>query len=60
MLLFIVVRGLAEAEPFDLLLPLWTIVLVSLTVDFAKPANAEVNLPSSALLDRPRTVAVMP
>jgi exopolysaccharide production protein ExoQ len=28
-LLFVVVRGLAEAEPFDLLLPLWFIVLVS-------------------------------
>lgn len=29
-LLFVVVRGLAEAEPFDLLLPLWTIVLFSI------------------------------
>jgi O-antigen ligase len=27
--LFILVRGLAEAEPFDLLLPLWCIVLIS-------------------------------
>ncbi len=32
-LLFIVVRGLAEAEPFDLLLPLWTIVLVSMVAE---------------------------
>jgi O-antigen ligase len=32
-LLFIVVRGFAEAEPFDLLLPLWAIVLVSMIVD---------------------------
>jgi hypothetical protein len=30
LLLFIVVRGLAEAEPFDLLLPLWAIILISL------------------------------
>jgi exopolysaccharide production protein ExoQ len=30
MLLFILVRGLAVAEPFDLLLPLWAIVLISL------------------------------
>jgi len=30
MLLFIVIRGFAEAEPFDLLLPLWAIVLFSL------------------------------
>jgi exopolysaccharide production protein ExoQ len=28
--LFVVVRGLAEAEPFDLLLPLWSIVLISM------------------------------
>jgi exopolysaccharide production protein ExoQ len=35
MLLFVVVRGLAEAEPFDLLLPLWSIVLVSLLVEHA-------------------------
>jgi exopolysaccharide production protein ExoQ len=27
---FVVVRGLAEAEPFDLLLPLWSIVLLSM------------------------------
>lgn len=32
-MLFIVVRGLAEAEPFDLLLPLWAIVLISALVD---------------------------
>jgi len=32
-LLFIVVRGLAEAEPFDLLLPLWAIVLIAMLVD---------------------------
>jgi hypothetical protein len=29
MLVFIVVRGLAEADSFDLLLPLWSIVLIS-------------------------------
>lgn len=29
LLLFVVVRGLAEAEPFDLLLPLWLIVVIS-------------------------------
>ena len=32
LLLFIVVRGLAEAEPFDLLLPLWAIVLIAALV----------------------------
>jgi exopolysaccharide production protein ExoQ len=34
-LLFVVVRGLAEAEPFDLLLPLWLIVLISSSVERA-------------------------
>jgi O-antigen ligase len=29
-MIFFVVRGLAEAEPFDLLLPLWAIVLLSM------------------------------
>ena len=29
LMLFIVIRGLAEAEPFDLTLPLWAIVLIS-------------------------------
>ena len=31
-LLFIVLRGLAEAEPFDLLLPVWVLVLFAATV----------------------------
>jgi len=34
-LFFVFVRGLAEAEPFDLLLPLWSIVLISLLVEHA-------------------------
>lgn len=33
-LLFILVRGLAEADSFDLLLPLWSIVLISVLVDY--------------------------
>ena len=32
MLIFVLIRGLAEAEPFDLLLPLWAIVLVTSVV----------------------------
>jgi exopolysaccharide production protein ExoQ len=32
LMLFIVIRGLAEAEPFDLTLPLWAIVLISVVV----------------------------
>jgi hypothetical protein len=31
---FILIRGLAEAEPFDLLLPLWSIILISSYVGF--------------------------
>lgn len=34
-LLFVFVRGMAEAEPFDLLLPLWLIVIISLLVEHA-------------------------
>jgi len=41
MLLFIVIRGLAEAEPFDLLLPLWAIVLISLLVDAEETMTEE-------------------
>jgi exopolysaccharide production protein ExoQ len=35
-LLFILVRGTAEAEPFDLLLPLWAIVLICTLVDYTE------------------------
>jgi len=35
LLLFVLVRGLAEAEAFDLLLPLWSIVLISLLLEHA-------------------------
>ncbi len=34
-LFFVVIRGLAEAEPFDLLLPLWFIVILSLLAEEA-------------------------
>jgi exopolysaccharide production protein ExoQ len=33
LIVFIVIRGLAEAEPFDLLLPLWSIVMISMLVE---------------------------
>ena len=33
LLLFVLVRGLAEAEPFDLLLPLWAIVMFSVLIE---------------------------
>jgi len=40
-LVFIVVRGLAESDAFDLLLPLWTIVLISSLATFWQ--NAELS-----------------
>jgi O-antigen ligase len=44
LLLYILIRGLAEAEPFDLLLPLWSIFLISsyifpLTRSLKNPGN---------------------
>lgn len=49
LLLFVIVRGLAEAEPFDLLFPLWAIVLVtSLTTRrdaVTQPVPAEMPCP---------------
>jgi O-antigen ligase len=33
--IFVVVRGFAEAEPFDLLLPLWAIVMITMLVNCA-------------------------
>ncbi len=38
-LLFVIIRGLAEAEPFDLLLPLWMITLLSCVVQEPVPAS---------------------
>jgi O-antigen ligase len=39
LLLFVIVRGLAEAEPFDLLLPLWAVVLFSLLAEQLRISN---------------------
>jgi exopolysaccharide production protein ExoQ len=39
MLIFVVVRGLAVADSFDLLLPLWAIVLMSVMVDCGSTVN---------------------
>jgi O-antigen ligase len=45
LLLFIVIRGLAEADSFDLLFPLWSIVLVSLLTDY-KDIASQVFVPA--------------
>jgi O-antigen ligase len=47
-MLFIFVRGLAEAEPFDLLLPMWMITLLSCIVD-QRPKSREAREPSRVL-----------
>lgn len=39
LLLFIVIRGLAEADSFDLLLPLWSIVLISVLAENERNAG---------------------
>jgi exopolysaccharide production protein ExoQ len=43
-LLFVVVRGLAEAEAFDLLLPLWSIVLISLLIEHARIRDGQATV----------------
>lgn len=42
-LIFIVVRGLAEADAFDLLLPLWSIVVISFLIEQARTAQQEAS-----------------
>ena len=39
LLLFIVIRGMAEADSFDLLLPLWSIVLISILAEHERNAG---------------------
>jgi exopolysaccharide production protein ExoQ len=48
MILFIVIRGIAEAEAFDLLLPLWAIVLIATLVDREDKVADEMLVASSA------------
>jgi exopolysaccharide production protein ExoQ len=46
LLLFVVVRGFAEAEPFDLLLPLWSIVLIGLLVERIREEGTRASVAS--------------
>jgi hypothetical protein len=39
MLLFVVVRGLADTEVFDLSLPMWTIVMIGCLIEQARGSN---------------------
>jgi exopolysaccharide production protein ExoQ len=51
-LLFVVIRGMAEAEPFDLLLPLWAITLIGSVVAVQLGANSEARVASSIRFPR--------
>ena len=42
LLLFIAIRGLAEADSFDLLLPLWSIVLITMLADHEVDASSDL------------------
>jgi hypothetical protein len=60
-MLFIVIRGLAEAEPFDLLLPLWMITLISVTVEqksMSKPENHAAGIIAAELQLRENDLSV--
>jgi exopolysaccharide production protein ExoQ len=52
MMLFVVVRGVAEAEPFDLLLPLWMVVMFGALLH--KPTVDEAELQFALQLKSPR------
>jgi len=64
LLLFVFIRGLAEAEPFDLLLPLWVIVMLAMLADSSGTVGRKTNaVLFSAGFDRPnpgRPVSVTP
>jgi O-antigen ligase len=56
-LLFVLVRGTADTERFDLSLPLWAIVLVSLLVEHAIAMDADARAASFAMqFNVPRTL----
>lgn len=42
--LFVLIRGIAEAEPFDLLLPLWMIVLFSALLDHRQMTESRCSI----------------
>ncbi len=47
--LFVVIRGIAEAEPFDLLLPLWMIVLFSALLDHPQTSEPAFSIELQAV-----------
>jgi len=55
LLVFCLVRGLADTEPFDLSLPLWTIIAMSLLIERECHAQAAVRARVPGLTDAPGT-----
>lgn len=49
---YILVRGLAEAEPFDLLLPLWAVVLVSYAIP-VQPSRSTASQRAAKAMEQP-------
>ena len=54
-LIFCLVRGLADTEPFDLSLPLWTLITMSLLIEPECHAQVAERAPDRRLADTPGT-----
>ncbi len=57
-ILYAVVRGVAEAEPFDLLLPLWSIVLFSLLAAEAEATEVTAIVTAESTFDHELRISV--
>ena len=55
LLLFVVVRGFADTEAFDLSLPLWAIAMISALIDQVDPMSVEVVAVSPSTQSNPST-----
>jgi exopolysaccharide production protein ExoQ len=59
-IIFVIVRGFAEADPFDLLLPLWTVVLLGVLVCQDAEVGAAVPYPSANSIALTQSAATFP
>jgi exopolysaccharide production protein ExoQ len=48
LVVFVIIRGVAEAEPFDLLLPIWMIATIVLQLDRCRESQLQLDLVSEA------------
>jgi len=60
LLLFILVRGLAEAEPFDPLLPLWAIALLAILIEQLTSCEDQPAIAATSLLPELSTLNDFP